>query len=212
MNTHSNKIYFCVTAAEVNSHDKLYELRKAEYIVCLNTLNSYKLNTIAVCSETKKDTTITNIIKEYLQPEYFKTIQSTNEMGAKTKSQQEFISLQLLIKEFKNIHPNDWVIKISGRYLLINESFINIVKDIDNTDIDFVGKKPSTHPQIYTFLYAIRYKHLQLFLNNGLDYLGYSCIENKLYDFLNQYKIKCKFIDQLNIFTNIANDGTYILF
>jgi hypothetical protein len=208
-NISDNRLYFCITAAEVEKTNKYYDLRKAEYTTCLNRLNAYQLNNIVVCSETNKDTSILDIIHKYLTLDYFVNIPLTSEFGAKTKSQQEYISLQILFNNYNKIKPHDWIIKISGRYLLINDTFINIVKEHSNTNIGFIGKKSHQHPQVYTFLYAIRYKYLDLFLKNNLDYIGCNCIENKLYEFLNEQQIECKFLNTLGVFTNIANDSEY---
>jgi hypothetical protein len=202
-------IYFCVTGSEIIPQDQYHQLRKAEYHVAFERIKIYKYPILIVCSEQEKDITISNLIKSILPYKYYLDIDSTDKLGARTKSQKEYISMYELLKQCDFLKPNDWIIKISGRYLIVEDTLLSEVQKAPE-DIQFIGRI-SPNNQIHTYFYAIRYNVLELFLSKGVHYLADKCVEKVLFDFFQENQIKVKYIDRLGIFTNVANNSEYVL-
>jgi len=86
------------------------------------------------------------------------------------KGFNEQLDIQQVIKEY-NINDDDTIIKISGRYKLLNNYFINLVKN-NNKDayIKFfnVATRQFTYTTMASGLFAIKCKYLKDFNYSGL--------------------------------------------
>jgi hypothetical protein len=202
-------IYFCITASEISAQDTYHDLRHAEYYVALQRIKIYNYPILAVCSEQSKDTAITSLIKSKISCKQYVSVDSTDLLGAYSKSQKEYISMCELFKHCSFLQPTDWIIKVSGRYLIVEDTLLSEVQKAPE-DIEFIGRV-SPNNQIHTYFYAIRYNVLELFLSKGLGFIGSNCIEKILFEFLHSNSIKTKYIDRLGIFTNVANNSEYVL-
>ena len=107
-----------------------------------------------------------------------------------------------------NIKDDDTIIKITGRYKLLNLNFINLVKN--NNECDAFVKFFNVCTLKYLFddcvlgLYAIKWKYLKVFKQNFLkspecefaDYVRKNINNNKLIE-VNQLYLECCFADDL---------------
>lgn len=192
-----------VTCADI---EKKRDIRNTEYSLCLSRLFSYNFPVYGIISETS------SLHSPFNKFPFTKThfIPSTYSLGAKTKSQQEFLS----IKNFCYSHdfPEDtWIIKLTGRYLLYNDDFVTAVKNADNT-VDAVVQICNNNTQIRTFCYAIRWSLVKEYFNKPLEYLGYNCIETSIYSFLVEKKVKITNLSTLGIYADINNESTFLYF
>ena len=204
-----SKIVFCITTAEISPNHVYHDLRRSEYHVSLERIKAYNKDILAVCSETHISSCIYELVQKYVPSKLIKPVHSTSELGAITKSQQEYISMYELLKDNTFLNDNDWVIKLSGRYLIIDDTLINNVINADDST-QFIGKKTANN-QIHTYFYAIRYGILRDFLFRGISYIGNNCIEKVLFDYLHNNSINTKFIESLGCLTNVANTGVYVI-
>jgi hypothetical protein len=130
----------------------LDDLRKVEYMLCLSKIFSYNAPVYGVCAETL------NYLPMEFYPFHTKLyIQNTESLGGHTKSSKELISL-------KNIFPcidvsdDTWIIKMSGRYMLCDDSFVKTVENASD-DVSAILMPPLYYAgieQMYTFTYAVR--------------------------------------------------------
>ena len=107
----------------------------------------------------------------------------------------------------ENINDDDIVIKLTGRYKLLNLDFINLVK---NNDLDGFVKFFNVCTKKYEFddcvlgLFAIKCKYLKEFKYNFLkspecefaDYIRKNIDKNKLIE-VHQLDLECCFADDL---------------
>ena len=109
-----------------------------------------------------------------------------------------------------NIKDDDTIIKLTGRYKLLNLNFINLVKT--NNEIDAFVKFFNVCTKKYVFddsvlgLFAIKCKYLKEFKYNFLtspecefaDYIRKNIDKNKLIE-VHQLDLECCFADNLRI-------------
>lgn len=201
-------IQFIITGAvkikDINPN--LFIERNTEYRLCLHKLFHYNMPVHAIISECSKDeSNETSFAGFKFSSELY--ILSTKDFNAKGKSQQEFLSIQTYVKN-ATFDDNDWIIKVSGRYLLLSDNFYNIVKNAPD-DYDAVVKTSDTHPQIYTFCFALRWKYFKECYMLDVNYLGDQCVENFVFSYINDNKLKTIVVPKIDILTNINSEGTY---
>ena len=194
------------TLAQHVDNDEKYNEREKQYMYSMARIFSYKLPVYGVVSET------------YCNPEFKPTqlfpfeklieIESFNK--TMTKSQKEFNSIKLLMSNL-DLDDNSWVIKVSGRYMIYNDIFIDSVKNAPD-NIKAVIRTCDNDTQMYTFLFALRFKYFKEYFINynithdiNLEKLTLLYIINVLNDDEIQY------VNDLGIFCNISdcNDYTY---
>ena len=180
--------------------------RTTEYLYCLSRILSFELPTYAVVSETrnypyKKVFDMFPFTKKL-------EIESTSELCASTKSQKEFVSLQQLCRLLDDVDENTIIIKLSGRYLLLKDTFINTVLSADKS-IDAVCCTCDNGYQMYTFAYALRLKYVREYLLQDCSILGYENIERHLYMFIQKKNLSTLFLTKLDILANINNDDLH---
>lgn len=200
-------IVFFATIADVPKDHPLYAQRKQQYENALAKVFSYSTPVHGVISETNQET------QDLLQLPFtsLKNIPTTNAYNCINKSMREYTSMQLALPLLSD---DTWVIKISGRYLITDDTFFNTVKTAPDT-CNFIGKLwgfDINDIQVYTFFYAIRYKYLAEFLKDPNIVLWSKNVEKHLCEFLHKQNIydTAIFVDHLGIYVNIADSAEYI--
>jgi hypothetical protein len=130
------------------------------------------------------------------------------------KSQREYASISELLKDVSGVSDDEFIIKTSGRYMLVNDSFFNLVKQHEtNPRVNAIIRLSSDGMQQFTVLYAMRYKyfkwlHCQPMIENGAN------IERVTLDFIknNGLMDTTLKVESLDILTNIANSNHYIVY
>jgi hypothetical protein len=128
-----------------------------------------------------------------------------------TKSQKEFNSIKLLMSNL-DMDDDTWVIKLSGRYMIYNDIFIESVKNASD-NIKAVIRTCDNDTQMYTFLFALRFKYFkEYFVNYNLpDNINLERI-TLLYikNILSSEEIQC--VNDLGIICNISDCNVYTYF
>lgn len=205
-----------LTIAEVPESPALYFTRRAEYYYAIARAMSYKLPMFAVRSETKLLKAPANSAVSYFLEKFEACIDvpDTTAIGAVSKSQKEMVSMKQIVHYMQNsgrLHDDTWVIKVSARYLLVDDTIMNAVREA-GPDCKFIGKLGDNNRQLYTFAYAIRFGVLRDFLANSIREVATKNIERFLVEFLQSkgHWDKCHFIDRLGVFVTVANSGEYV--
>lgn len=204
---------FLVTCAYniPNLNNNLCNIRNEEYNIALNKIFSYNKPVYGIFSEMGSS----NFEKpSFLNYNYnnINIIENTyKKYNALSKSQKEFCSIYDSLHLLKDIPDNEWIIKLSGRYQLINDNLIETIKQ-QNENIYAIIKPCDNNTQCYTFCYAIRKKYfIEFFSNFSIFYqIQYKNVEMVFYEFLmTKYKNNTHFIDNLGIYADIANTSNY---
>jgi hypothetical protein len=207
-----DKIIFITTGADIEPYIERY----VEYMFSLHKIFSYKLPVYGVLSECS---TIYNKKSAPFDKFPFNHLLkiSSGDIQVHTKSLKEYYAIQLLVQSINSITISDdtFVIKVSGRYLLIDDTFVNLVKEKQSDlSIPSIYRK-STISQQYSFIYALRYKYFKLFYSNVHPLLtaGHN-IEEVLQLFLEYNNLIEKSIEvnHLGILTNIDNHGGFVIY
>ena len=180
-------IAFIVTGAHAipNANETLLRERYLEYMIALQKVFHYKLPTFGVLSEV-------NPALNHLPPfrefpfQHLKVLGLERLAHCKTKSQREFQSIQYLNQEIQGLHDDTFIIKLSGRYIPIDDSFVNRVKEnVANKDVQGILCLANNvgHPLQYTFFFALRWKCFQKFYSQSLNTLGAKCVEDFIIEF-----------------------------
>ncbi len=211
MTSPASAVHCVVTMAEVEPSNKFYLARTSEYMFALHKILSYKFPITLVVSETSK------VQKLTVQPiqSMFHTIfniPSTAQLGAHSKSQQETFSLQSWMKNTPKLNDDIWIIKLSGRYLLLDDTFVQHVITAPK-DIICVAKICPSNTHVSTFCFAMRYGWYRKFLLEYVPkHLGpHVCVETAMVDFLRAelQLANTKFVERLGVLTNTANENKF---
>jgi hypothetical protein len=201
-------IYIIITTSIVNKVGVKNEIhRESRYTECILQLLTFVEN----------DTSIKPIIVENNGPrqtflddfncDIFYT--DNNKIDFKHKGENELLDIKEVINKY-NIHDDDMVIKMTGRYKLLNSKFINLIKN--NTDIDAFVKFFNVCTKEYLFddcvlgLFAVRCKYLKNFTYQFIrspecefaDYIREQ-INNKNLLEIEKLDLECCFADDLRI-------------
>jgi hypothetical protein len=203
-------VVFFATLADVPENSQHYVRRKYQYETALEKLSSYSIPMFGVVSETQ--TPIQTLVDTTAVPFHFLyTIPSTAPYNATNKSMKEYISMKLATSctQFNAVNDAAWIIKVSGRYLFVDNTFVTTVKQSSST-CNFIGKYCDNNTQIFTFCFAMRAIHFRKFLENSPTILTDKNIERYVLEFLRDNKLvdTSIFVDRLGIHGNIA-DGEY---
>ena len=202
---------FIVTGADIEPSKERY----IEYMLSLNKIFSYGFPVYGVVSEHIKDKDNT----PFSQLPFKKlTFIEKGNLDTFNKSPREFISIKCLLDEMQDLDIDDsiFVIKASGRYLILDDSFVSLVKSNQlNPNVNSIIRLCDNDTQQYTFLYALRYKYFKAFYNQGLNTVpNGKNIEQATLEFLhanNLFETTLK-VDRLGILTNINGEGAFRIF
>ena len=127
------------------------------------------------------------------------------------KSQKEYASISRLLSDVTGISDDEFIIKASGRYMLVNDTFVNLVKEHEtNSRVNAIIRLCDNDTQQYTFLYAMRYKYFKQLHSQPIFAAGIN-IERVTLDFIKNsglFDTTIK-VDSLGILTNINNENDY---
>ena len=163
-------IYIIITTCINNKIGvKNSEHRKKRYLDCITTLlnlikNDTNIKPIIVENNGKRDTYLDKLDCDIVYTD-------NNKFSFANKGGNELLDIKDVIKNY-NIRDNDIIIKLTGRYKILNLDFINLVKD--NSNIDAFLKFFNVSTQRYhnnkddcvLGLFAIRCKYLKSFNYN----------------------------------------------
>jgi len=199
-------IYLIITTSINNKIGIINEIqRKNRYIECINHL--LKLN--------KNDSNIKPIIVENngLRSTFLDEFNcdicytENNFTNYHHKGENELLDIKKIIHIY-NIKDDDIIIKITGRYKLLNLNFINLIKSY-NYDVFIKFFNVCTKKYIYDDcvlgLFAIKCKYLKEFKYNFVkspecefaDYIRKN-IDNKKIKEIFELNLECCFADNLN--------------
>jgi hypothetical protein len=208
----TSNILFFTTIADVPKKNPLYTQRKQQYEKALTKVFSYCTQVHGVISETNSDTQDLLSASEYPFASLH-IIPSTSKYNCINKSMKEYTSIQLAIQNLPNTTISDtaWIIKLSGRYLIIDDSFFTTVKNAPDS-CNFIGKHCDNNSQIFTFYYAMRYKYFKQFLQKHNTILWSKNVELYILEFLKEKQIydSSIFVTNLGIYANICDSVNYI--
>lgn len=158
-------IYIIITACIHNKRGGIinFDARKKRYIMCINKLLEFlkeypNIKPIIVENNGDKDTYLNDINCEVLYT-------NNNSIDTENKGMNELMDIQDTIKHL-SANDDDIIIKLTGRYRMIDPKFIEIVtQNIDNYDafIRFynVCTKQTVKNDMVLGLYALRCKYLK---------------------------------------------------
>jgi hypothetical protein len=202
---------FLVTGADKVSNTSLHRERYLEYMFSLHRIFSYTIPVIGVLSEYEPSSNSPPFSSFPFK--ILKTI-PLGKLDGLGKSQKEFLSIFELLKEDIDISDDEFIIKISGRYMLVDDRFVNLVREHEtNSRVNAIIRLSEDGTQQYTFLYAIRYRyfrklHTERIIPGGVNTERYTLDfikNNGLFDTTLR-------VDELGILTNIDNTNRHILF
>lgn len=200
-------IYLIITTS-INNKDGIenFNHRKKRYIECISTL----LNLIKIHQDIKPIIVENNNYKKT----YLNDIEnicdiiytSNNIINYKHKGVNELLDIKEVINRY-NIDDNDMIIKLTGRYKLLNLEFIDIIKKYIDYDAFLKFFNVSTLKYHYNKddcilgLFAIKCKYLKKF--------QYKCIKSpecEFADFVKESITKIIEIKNLNLECCFAGD------
>jgi hypothetical protein len=199
-------IAFITTLAQHVDNDEKYNEREKQYIYSMARIFSYNLPVYGVVSEAHNNPEFKP--KQLFPFEKLLEIESMDKNM--TKSQKEFYSIKMLLN-YIDLDDNTWIVKISGRYMIYNNSFIETLKTTSD-NIKALVKTCDDGTQMYSFLFALRFKYFKDFFLNyhlpndiNLEKLILFYIEKEL------ETPQISYVNSLGIFCNIAdcNEFTY---
>lgn len=202
-------IYIIITTSinnKVGIQNKIH--RQFRYIECINNLlqlinNDSNIKPIIVENNGVRQTFLDDLKCDICYT-------NNNMINYKHKGENELLDIKEVIDQY-NIKDEDIIIKLTGRYKLLNLNFINFVKNNIN-DYDAFVKFFNVCTLQYMFddcvlgLFAIKCKYLKEFKYNFLkspecefaDYIRKNVDKNKLKE-VNQLDLECCFADDLRI-------------
>ena len=202
-------IVFFTTIADVPKDNPLYAQRKEQYENALSKIFSYSIPVHGVISETNHDTQDLLSLTDYPFTSLY-TIPSTDVYYCHNKSMKEYTSMQCAVSHFPVLPDNAWIVKISGRYLITDDTFLHTVQSAPDT-CNVIGRifgEEDKYVQFYTFYYAMRYNYFKLFVEENNQVLSAKNIERHLYEFVINRKLYSTtlFVNHLGIYCNIGDD------
>ena len=202
-------IYIIITTSINNKQGIKNNIhRRTRYIECINNLlqlinNDSNIKPIIVENNGVRQTYLDDLKCDICYT-------NNNMIKYKHKGQNELLDIKQVINQY-NIKDEDIIIKLTGRYKLLNLNFINFVKNNIN-DYDAFVKFFNVCTKKYMFddcvlgLFAVKCKYLKEFKYNFLkspecefaDYIRKNVDKNKLKE-LHQLDLECCFADNLRI-------------
>ena len=210
----NSPILFLVTGADhINQCNPILKReRYIEYTLSLHKVFHYSYPVIGVLSEIDKENN-KDCPPFDLFPFQTLTKITRGELDGYNKSIREGISIIRLLQEAPTIDDDTFIIKISGRYLIMDDSFITIVKNnVLNHNIVAVIRTAENQTAQYTFLYALRYRYMKEFYEKYKHEVHDDIsVEYRIFEFLKQNQLlqSTIMVNQLGILANINNDDIF---
>lgn len=213
-------IGFVITGAHIipGASPTLYRERYIEYMFALQKVFSYQKPVYGVLSEFDPIASPVNIPPfDFFPFEKLWKLAPQALDHCKTKSQREFLSIQSLVNSLQGdttLADDTFIIKVSGRYLLLKDTMLNLVESQKaNKDIQaIVCLTKGVYPvQQYTFCFAMRWKWFQRFYTRPVEELGTKCVERFIIEFIEQENLQGATlpIDELGVLCNINNENKF---
>jgi len=201
-------IYIIITTSIVNKVGVKNEIhRESRYTECIQQIltfieNDASIKPIIVENNGPRQTFLDDFNCDICYTD-------NNKIDFKHKGENELLDIKEVINKY-NIQDDDMVIKITGRYKLLNSNFINLITN--NTDIDAFVKFFNVCTKEYLFddcvlgLFAVRCKYLKKFTYRFIrspecefaDYIREQ-INNKNLLEIEKLDLECCFADDLRI-------------
>jgi hypothetical protein len=213
----NSPIVFVVTGADHTPHIQpiIKRERYIEYMLSLHKIFSYHYPVVGVISEINRDNTTDRPPFEQFPFTTLKTLYQ-GELDTYNKSTREFISIVSLLSDLPPITDETFIIKISGRYMILNDTFITTVQhNIGKKEIVAFIRTNEQRTAQYTFLYAMRYRYFKQFYEQSIQMFDTGeSIEHILFHYLKnnnllQYTIQ---MNELGILANINNSGIFEIY
>jgi hypothetical protein len=204
-------MHFIITGADHVSNTSLRRERYVEYMLALHRVFSYGLPVLGVLSEYAPSENTPPFSQFPFK--LVKTIQR-GALDGLGKSQKEFASISELLKDVTDISDDEFIIKASGRYMLVNDTFVNLVKEHEtNPRVNAIVRLCDQGTQQYTFLYAMRYKYFKQLHSHPMFPSGVN-VEQVTLDFIktNGLLDTTLKVDSLGILANINNENNYTIY
>ena len=210
-------IIFLVTGAD-HIHDSNSVIKRGrymEYMIALHKIFYYSYPVIGVLSEVDKEHTEDRPPFESFPFQKLISIYR-GELDGYNKSVREGISILRLLQQVESIHDNTFIIKISGRYVIMDDSFITPVKQYtDKHNVVAIVRSIANNTGQFTFLYALRYKYIKEFYERyHHNVYDDTSVEYRIIEFLKEKALLDHIImvDKLGILTNINNENIFRVF
>ena len=178
-----------------------FDIRKSQYLSSYNILDKYldkKNIKIVECFSSDGD------FLKSLGSDIIYT--NTHNNSIRNKGVLEVMAMKKFFEVF-DIDDDEIIFKITGRYTLIDDSFINL---INSTNYDFYGRLMDENRQVFTGCFAMRKKIFLDWLNkqdlNILERMSIN-IEKSMIDYLYREGVNTHFSEMLNIEAPIFGTG-----
>jgi hypothetical protein len=199
---------FIVTGADHIPNISIRKERYVEYMLALHRVFSYGAPVLGVLSEYYASDQSPPFSRFPFK--VLKTI-ARGVLDGLGKSQKEYASISQLLSDVTGISDDEFIIKASGRYMLVNDTFVNLVKEHEtNPHVNAIIRLCDQDTQQYTFLYAMRYKYFKQ-LHSQPMFAGGINIERITLDFIRSNGLldTTMKVESLGILTNINNENEY---
>lgn len=178
-----------------------FDIRKSQY------LNSYKMLSSFIDVKNIKIVECFSSNGDFLKSLNSDIIYTnTHSNSIRNKGVLEAMAMMKFFDEF-DIDDNDIILKITGRYSLIDDSFIRL---IESTNHDFYGRFMDENRQVFTGCFAMR-KNIFVDWLKSIDLVMLERmsinIEKNLIDYLSNNKINTFFTEKINIEAPIFGSG-----
>ena len=202
-------IYIIITTSINNKNGVKNKIhRQTRYIECINNLLQLIKNDPNIKPIIVENNGLRQTYLDDLKCDIYYT--NNNKINYKHKGENELLDIKQVINQY-NIKDEDIIIKLTGRYKLLNLNFINFVKNNINHYDAFV-KFFNVCTLRFMFddcvlgLFAMKCKYLKEFKYKFLkspecefaDYIRKNIDKNKLIE-VNQLDLECCFADNLRI-------------
>jgi hypothetical protein len=164
-------IYLIITTSINNKIGHVnHEHRKQKYISCIETALKFvenRENIIPIIVENNSSANVTTYLENFGCDIVYT---DNNKLQLPNKGGNEMLDIQQVIKEH-NIHDDDIVIKLTGRYKMLSDHFFNLVQDhVEKHEAFIKFFNVATLQYLYDDcvlgLFAIKCKYLKRFQYN----------------------------------------------
>lgn len=199
-----NKLRIVITTALIDDVDRLgISKRIQHYIEQLDNLK--ELNLLEYCYVIETVSTDTSLFEKYIPKERIHC-SNVNNLTYKNRGSNEVVAMLTSLPTFK-FNDDDMIIKLTGRYLLVDNYFIDKVK---YSESDILYRK-ADDTQVFTFLYAMRYK----ILYDTLQQCDIVEMENTMINIEKLLSLKTinsniEYVSKLNVIAKFSTDDVNV--